>query len=177
MSGATAAGECDGPVPSFREAVASARRVVIGDVVAVHAPGRGEPTSEGWSSRFTLRVRYVPRGGAPAVMEIRDLPTQPCAGWVSARTGDRIALAFDAIAFDPGIQVNTVAWIRGTPWSFTGVETTTVPDAYKLLGLDPPDTSVVSREPPREVPVGLLLVAAAGSLGAVVSQRRFRSGT
>ncbi len=111
------AAECDGPVPSFRDALATAKRVVIGDVIAVRDGGLARAaTNNGWSSRFTLRVRYTPVGDAGRTMEINDLPTQPCAGVIQAREGDRIALAFDATDFSPAIQVNTVAWIRGTPW-------------------------------------------------------------
>ena len=122
-----AAAECDGPVPSFRDALATAKRVVIGDVIAVRDGGLVKAAaSDGWSSRFTLRVRYTPVGAAQQTMDIRDLPTQPCAGVIQAREGDRIALAFDATDFSPPIQVNTVAWIRGTPWDFIGVETISV---------------------------------------------------
>jgi hypothetical protein len=91
------AAECDGPVPSFSGAVATAKRVVIGDVVAVREGGLVKPAaSAGSSSRFTLRVRYAVVGDAEKSMEIRDLLTQPCAGVVQAREGDRIALAFNA---------------------------------------------------------------------------------
>lgn len=170
-----AAAECDGPVPSFRDALATAKRVVIGDVIAVRDGGLVEAAaSDGWSSRFTLRVRYTPVGAAQQTMDIRDLPTQPCAGVIQAREGDRIALAFDATDFSPPIQVNTVAWIRGTPWDFIGVETISVAEVFRLLDLTPPDTATLPEEPPQELPVGLLVALATGALAGSLVWRRSR---
>lgn len=168
------AAECDGPVPSFRDALATAKRVVIGDVIEVREGGLVEAAaSDGWSSRFTLRVRYTPVGEAQQTMEIRDLPTQPCAGVIQAREGDRVALAFEATDFSPPIQVNTVAWIRGTPWDYIGVETITVAEVFRWLDLTPPDTATLPEEPPRELPVGLLVALATGALaGRAVWRRR-----
>lgn len=169
------AAECDGPVPSFRDALATAKRVVIGDVIAVRDGGLVEAAaSDGWSSRFALRVRYTPVGEAQQTMEIRDLPTQPCAGVIQAREGDRIALAFDATDFSPPIQVNTVAWIRGTPWDFSGVETITVAEVFRLLDLTPPDTATLPEEPTQGLPVGLLVALATGALAGSLAWRRSR---
>lgn len=169
------AAECDGPVPSLRDALTTAKRVVIGDVIAVRGGGLVRPAvSDGWSSRFTLRVRYTPVGMAEPTMEIRDLPTQPCAGVMQAREGDRIALAFDATDFTPPIPVNTVAWIRGAPWAFIGVETITVAEVFGLLGLTPPDTATSPEEPTQEVPLGLLVVLGAVALAGDVTWRRRR---
>jgi hypothetical protein len=168
-----AAAECDGPVPSFRDALATAKRVVIGDVIAVRDGGLVETAaSDGWSSRFTLRVRYTPVGAAQRTMEIRDLPTQPCAGVIQAREGDRIALAFDATDFRPPIQVNTVAWIRGTPWDSIEVETISVAEVFRLLDLTPPDTATLPEEPTQEVPVGLLVALATGAVAGSLAWRR-----
>lgn len=164
--------ECIGPDPSFRGALPTAQRVVIGDVIAVHSGGSWDPAEfGGLSSRFTLRVRYVPRGSAPAQMEIVDLPTQPCAEMVIVRKGDRIALLFDGTDFTPPVQVNVAAWIRGTPQDFPGVETTTVREVYMLLGLDPPDTSTTRPGSPRDVGFPLVLLAA--TVGLLVGWRRF----
>lgn len=107
-------------------------------------------------------------------MEIRDLPTQPCAGVIQAREGDRIALAFDATDFSPPIQVNTVAWIRGTPWDFSGVETITVAEVFRLLDLTPPDTATLPEEPTQGLPVGLLVALATGALAGSLAWRRSR---
>lgn len=169
------AAECDGPVPSFRDALSTAQRIVIGDVIAVRDGGLVEATANGgWSSRFLLRVRYTPVGEAEPTMEIRDLSTQPCAGFVIAREGDRIALAFDATDFTPPIQVNTVAWIRGVPWDFIGVETITVTEIFQLLGLAPPDTATLAERSTQESPLGLLVVLAAGALAVSLAWRRTR---
>ena len=141
------AAECDGPIPSFRAVVGTAKRVVIGEVVAVHPSELTAEAADGRSSRFTLRVMDVPRGRAPKMMEIDDLPTQPCAGHVIARAGDRLAIAFDAIDFEPPMRVNTAAWLRGVPPGsefdlLSAFESTTRAEVYRLLGIEPPDTSV-----------------------------------
>ena len=142
-----AVAECDGPIPSFRKAVTTAARIVIGDVVGVDAGGRIEPaTSDGWSSRFTLRVRYVPLGAARDVIEIRDLATQPCAPVVQVRLGDRVAIAFEATDYDPPIEVNSVAWISEQRPDGVWFESTSVDEVYGLLGLNPPETSTVLDE-------------------------------
>lgn len=169
------AAECDGPVPSFRDALATAKRVVIGDVTAVRDGGLVEAAaSDGSSSRFTLRVRYTPVGEAHQTMEISDLPTQPCAGVIQAREGDRVALAFDATDFSPPIQVNTVAWIRGVPWDFIGVETITLAEVFRLLDLAPPDTATHPEERTQQLPVGLLVAVATGALAGSLAWRRSR---
>ncbi len=153
--------DCDGPIPSFRDALSTAKRIVIGDVVAVHGGGQVEPGPGGRSTRFTLRVRFVARGSALAEMVIRDLPTQPCAPIVEARIGDRIALALDATDYSPPTQVNSVAWIEGAPpWE---VETITVAEIFRLLGQAVPDTSTATpgaSTPPSLPADGWLLAAA-----------------
>jgi hypothetical protein len=114
--------------------------VIVGDVTGITPSELWDSSVDGRSSRFTLQVRYVLRGEALPVMSIVDLPTQPCAAVVVARVGDRIAIAFDALDFEPPIRVNTVAWIRGTP-AFEGVETITLAETFSLMGLAAPDTS------------------------------------
>lgn len=59
LTASPVAAACDGPFPSFRDAVGSAERIVIGDVIAA------DPDDPGLASRFTLLVRYVLRGDAP----------------------------------------------------------------------------------------------------------------
>jgi hypothetical protein len=106
------------------------------------------------------------------MLVIEDLPTQPCAAVVQARAGDRIALAFDASDFSPPIQVNSVAWIRGTPWDFIGVETISVPEIFRSLDLTPPDTATVPKRPTQELPVGLLVALMLGALAGSLAWRR-----
>jgi hypothetical protein len=173
--GAPTLAECDGPVPSFRKAIATAQRIVIGDVVNVRRSGSLEPRSDGRSSRFALRVRFVLRGEAPIHMDIRDLQMQPCAGAVIARTGDRIAIAFDAVDFTPAIGVNAVAWIRGTAPT-EDYERITQTEVFELLGLDAPDTAVAMTDPPASAPpLGLLPVGVPGLVGLVLGWRRVGS--
>lgn len=167
--------ECDGPIPSFRDATSTAKRIVIGDVIAVAPGGLVEPGADGRSSRFFLQVRYVLRGQAPSVMEIRDLPTQPCAPGLIAAEGDRLALAFDAIDFTPPIKVNTVAWIRGMAPDWIGIEMITVPEAFALVGLNPPDTSAEPEPVDRvEMTPRALLAVTTGLLALIVLALRFR---
>jgi len=165
-----ASAECDGPVPSFRAVAPTAERVVIGDVVAVRPRAQD---GSGGSSRFTLRVRFVLRGEAPKVMEINDLSTQPCAADVIARVGDRIALAFDGIEYTPPTRVNTVAWIRGTPPSFVGVETISLARTFQILGLSVPETSTLPG-PAEAAPHVLPWIVFVGLVSGLVGYRRFR---
>lgn len=164
------AAECDGPYPSFRAALPTAQQVVIGDVIAVRKGGGWDPAKgSGEASRFTLKVLYVPRGTAPARMEVVDLPTQPCASEVLVRKGDRVALLFDGTDFTPAVTVNVAAWIRGTPQDFPGVETTTVAEVYRLLGLDPPDTSTAPLVPTDHPDHWLVRVITAASIGLLMA--------
>lgn len=173
-SATPAAAECDGPVPSFREALSTAERVVIGDVITTHGAGLAEGGPDGLSSRFTLRVLYAPIGRAPAVMEIHDLPTQPCATVVAARIGDRIAIALGAVDFTPPVQVNSVAWIRGTPLNFPGVEVTSTFEIFSLLGLSPPDTAGASNPDSDRIGKGLVVSLVSGILGGMIGLGRCR---
>lgn len=175
VGGSPVAAECSGSPPSFRDALSTAERIVVGDVVALRDGGLAEPRpNRQSSSRFTLRIRHVLRGQAPAVIKIRDLVAQPCAGVIVAREGDRIAVAFDALDYTPPIRVNAVAWIRGTP-SGEGNETMTVAGLFRRLGLPPPDTAIVApRAPeaaaePRPEPA---LLAVVGLFGLILGWRR-----
>ena len=168
------AAECDGPVPSFRAALASAQRVIVGDVTEVKPSELWDTSVDGRSSRFTLHVRYVLRGEASPVMSIVDLPTQPCAAVVVARVGDRMALAFDALDFEPPIRVNTVAWISGTA-PFEGIETITLGETFSLMGLAMPDTSTGPGPDPLRPTVGTFTVALAGFVATLLAAARFRS--
>jgi hypothetical protein len=155
------AAECDGPIPSFREVAPTARTIVIGDVTAVHPGGLTNGGSGDRWSRFTLAVRFVVRGSAPATMRVRDLPTQPCAPGLIARRGDRIAIAFDGQAFTPAMAVNAAAWIDGEPpyagptW-LSHFESVTADAVFRLAGIDPPatDTSVAEEPADAEEPGG-----------------------
>lgn len=170
------AAECQGSPPSFRDALSTAERIVVGDVVALRDGGLAEPRpNRPSSSRFTLRIRYVLRGQAPAVVQIRDLVAQPCAGVIVARKGDRIAIAFDALDYTPPIRVNAVAWIRGTPE--LGNETITEMGLFRRLGLQAPDTAIVTPHPPKNAPVSEpAFLAVAGLLGLALGWRRSGSG-
>lgn len=130
-----AAAACDGPFPSFREAARTATRIVVGDVVAA------EPDATGYATRFTLRVTDVLRGSASATLTIRDLPATPCTPPISARLGDRIAIALGDLAFEPPMRVNAVAFVRGTPPDYPGIERITMAELLALVGPPPPATS------------------------------------
>jgi hypothetical protein len=168
-----AAAECDGPISSFRAVAGSAERVVIGDVAAIRDGGLAEAwQTGGWSSRFTLQVRYSPVGDAPSTLAIDDLPTQPCAPVMMAREGDRIAIAFGATDFTPPIRVNTIAVIDGRPYEHPGIETITTSEVFRLLGLVPPDTSTSLDEGSDPPAPGLLGVIGAALLAGGLAWRR-----
>lgn len=172
-SASPTAAECDGPAPSIRHALLTAARVVIGDVTAVQGGGLVEPGPDGRSSRFTLRVRYVLRGEASAEMDIRDLPTQPCAPGVEARVGDRLALAFDATDFSPPIPVNAVGWIRGSPPNFADFETITLIETFRLLGQSPPDTAIAEPARSPDSPGAPFVLLASALVGLMFGWRGF----
>jgi hypothetical protein len=65
-----------GPVPSFRDALATTQRVIVGDVTEVEPSDLWDPTVDGRSTRFTLHVRFALRGEATPVMS-RDT-VRPC---------------------------------------------------------------------------------------------------
>jgi hypothetical protein len=133
-----AAAECNGPSSPFAEAVGSAKRIVIGDVVAI------VPTKDligGFSGQFTIQVSHVVRGDAVTRLDLSYETTDPCSGnTIIAGIGDRIALAFGATAFNRPVQVTGVAWIVGQPNG--NFETTTIEDVYKLAGVPMPETTV-----------------------------------
>ena len=173
VGGSPVAAECSGSPPSFRDALSTAERIVVGDVVALRDGGLAEPRpSRPSSSWFSLKIRYVLRGQAPVVMRIRDLVAQPCAGVIVARKGDRIAVAFDALDYTPPIRVNAVAWIRGTP-SGEGNETITEAGLFRRLGLRAPDTAIATPRPPETAPRSEpALLAAVGLVGLMFGWRR-----
>ena len=175
----TARGECDGPFASFQNAAPTARRIVIGQVVA-SLPG--PPESDGRTSRFTLQGWSVLDSDQPTVVDVRDLISQPCAGYIMARPGDRIAIAFEGHDFTPRIVVNAVAWVEGAPPPFDGIESTNVGAIYALLGRVPPVLATpATPEPPAGNPssdgriwLAVALLAAVVFLGTVAWRRRAR---
>lgn len=173
-----ALGECDGPFPSFEHASLNARRIVIGQVVAT-LPG-AEPLEDGRTSQFVLRGWSVLEDDRPVEIDVRDVKTQPCAGYIMARPGDRIAIAFEGRDFVPAQVVNAVAWLQGDPPPFAGIESTTIAAIYVRLGRVPPvlvapGAAAPSAGPSIEWPIAVLtLLAAASALGVVVLRRRTR---
>jgi hypothetical protein len=142
------AAECDGPIPSFREAAPNATTILIGDVTAVRHGGLTDGDEDGRWSRYTLKVRHVVRGVAPGTMAIRDLQTTGCAPGIIVHQGDRIAIAFDVHA--PGmVPFNAAAWIVGEP-AYASLkydshfEVTTTDAVFRLAGKEAPETSTLS---------------------------------
>lgn len=180
----TVAAECDGPFPSFRKVAVTAELVVIGDVVGIERGGAWDPAENGVSSVFALQLRHVLRGEAPALMQFRDLPTQPCASVVGVRLGDRIALAIGGSDFSPPVEANMVAWIeRAPPPGFTGdviseADVFTEAEVFSLLGVELPS----EQAPPVEAPPGLeaqipILVILAAAMAVAIGWRMRRRGT
>ena len=83
-----------------------------------------------------------------------------------------MAIAFGGTDFTPPMEVNAIAWIRGDPLDFPGAETTTTREVFRLLGLDPPETSTSSVAPTPPLPVELIAAMLSGLLGTVIMRRR-----
>ncbi len=170
--------ECDGPFPSFEHAAPSARRIVIGQVVAT-LPG-AEAFEDGRTSQFVLRGWSVLEDDRHVEIEVRDVQSQPCSGYIVARPGDRIAIAFEGHDFAPAQVVNAVAWLEGDPPPIDGIEFTTIGAIYARLGRVPPvpvatDPAEPAADPWISTPtVVLLVLAATSALGVVVLRRRPR---
>lgn len=159
----TALADCDAVMPSFHDYAPSTKLVVIGDVTAVERSPWQD--AEGRSSRFTLRVSAVLRGRAPAVMRLRDIAYSQCADHkILVAKGDRIALALNGVAFTPPVPFSTIAWIRGRPGGWFGVETTTEADVLARFRSMPPNTATAPGSPRQDGPpfalIGLPGVAA-----------------
>ena len=173
-----ALGECDGPFPSFEHAAPNARRIVIGQVIAT-LPG-AEALEDGRTSQFVLRGWSVLEDDRTVEIDVRDLQSQPCAGYIVARPGDRIAIAFEGRDFVPAQIVNAVAWLQGDPPPFAGIESTTIAAIYARLGrvppvLEAPGAAAPAAGPTIEWPIlVLLLLAAATAPGVFVLRRRTR---
>jgi hypothetical protein len=136
--------ECDGPATSFREKAPGAPTVVIGSVTAID-PNRIVPDDDdpGRSSGFSLTVDYVLLGTAPETLRLEDLASGPCSGLVTVRPGDRLAVALglsDRLLFGERTWA-AVAWVQGGPHDYEGIERITLGEAFRLLGLQPPETS------------------------------------
>lgn len=176
------AAECDGPFPSFREVVKTARTIVIGDVVAVDRGGAWDPIDGGLSSRFTLQIVYVVRGASGAVVRIDDMPTQQCAPVIGARLGDRVALAVDGLAFTPPVAANMIAWIdvippaEFGPGSMSPADTYTVDEVFALTGQQVPQPPAPA-ETSFPWPVLLAAILVAVILLIALTRRRLRRAT
>lgn len=142
-----AAAECDGPPVSYRTYASSAPTVVIGRVSAIDS-GRIDPDADdpGRSTGFTLAVQSVLRGTAGQTLDLVDVRSGPCSAPLAVRVGDRIAIASglqDRLFFGDETWA-AVAWIEGEPPAWLAeVERLSVAEVFRVLGLDPPDTSVV----------------------------------
>lgn len=165
--------ECDGPHPTFDRTVATARRLVIGEVVAVRPGGIWDDHDLGVSSRFSVRVDVILRGGSPPRLEIDDVMTQPCAAPLVARRGDRILLALDGSDFAPPVSTNMIAWIDGEPISDVGFETRlSLQEAFALVGRPVPEPNAPESGP--DGSAALLAVGAAAAVGIAIGVVRRR---
>ncbi len=120
----------------------------------------------------------VLRGGSAPLLEIDDVMTQPCAGALVARRGDRIVLALDGSDFVPPVSANMIAWIDGEPVRDVGFETRlSLEEAFALVGRPVPEPDAPESGP--DGGAALLAVGAAGvaavGLAIGVTRRRGRS--
>jgi hypothetical protein len=153
-------GECDGPYPSFREVAPSAATVIVGTVVDAQIEGGGWD----WAYRFTLQVDQVLRGSAAPMVAVRDLPSQPCAPFIAAKAGSRIALALDGFAYEPPIKVNAVAIIDGARADDIGVDELTLEQIFAIVPPPPapPERNAVLDLVPAFSILGLIVLVVGG---------------
>ena len=147
---------------------------MIGQVIAT-LPG-AEPFEDGRTSQFVLRGWSVLENDRAVEIDVRDVLSQPCSGYIVARPGDRIAIAFEGHDFAPAQVVNAVAWLQGEPPPFDGIEFTTIATIYARLGRVPPAPMsldpAAAAGPSLDWPIVVLLVLAATSALVVVVLRR-----
>lgn len=158
--------------PSFRDALRSARTIVVGEVID------GEP--ENWLDTFTFRVDEVLRGTAPQVMQIHQLRSGlplticPSDSFAYVMNGDHLALALGALAPNGKTRIDAIAYVQGSPDSFLmpGVERIPVAEVRELAGL--PSTDALADDDAPSSPTLLVLLSAV--LGVVLwlvrSQKR-----
>ena len=168
------------PWPSFREAVRTADRIVVGEVNDSYKVASGDHTvtyvvAQGQDMLlFDLRVIEVVRGRSAPVLEFREpvrsgAPLKFCQdSHLYVNAGDVIALAFDARVASYPRPVLAVAWLSSTPDPFTmpGVERLTIDDVRLLAGAPATDIDEPAPIPARSIPLIPLLVA--GLFGALV---------
>ena len=172
MSPMPADAECNpsGADPSFRRALAYARRVIVGTVVAV-APDDLNPPGTA-SYRFTVAVEDVLRGAPASVIDVDRLETGACVRWLSAAEGDRIALLLDIGGSDSSIARHTAAWITGSPPPVTGYETITLGEVLDLVRPATPDTSTMPADSDDGWSLRLSVALIAGLFGGFLAWRR-----
>lgn len=175
--------ECnpEGTYPKFADAAASARTIVLGDVVDLSEGGPSDPVVDGWSSSFTLLVGAIVRGSAPLLWEFSAITTVPCAPPVVVHTGDRIVLALEARNADTGVTFNTVAWVVGQAPPQVPFERLTEADVLSFgegVGLRPGDPAATDSGPPLAAGIAILVgVLLAAGAGALMISRARRSGS
>ena len=173
------AADCNGPYPSFTAVAPTANRIVYGTVVRV------EPIDAGWSTRFRLRGWSILGGLRPTEVWVRGVLSQPCSGPLLARVSDRIAIAFDGVAFDTKVPANAIAWIGGQPPDMVGIELLTVAEVFAAAGVaapeviptPPPTTTAPSADPSLAGSVSWLWsislsVVGIGALGMALRRRQ-----
>lgn len=113
--------------PAFKNIAPTARRVVVGTVTESLSPAH--PDLRAWqygltdpSDKFRLRVDEVLRGAAPEIIEVRRLRSglplrdkRPGCRYLTAKVGDRIAIAYRGRLKGATGRYTTVAWIEGRP--------------------------------------------------------------
>jgi hypothetical protein len=143
----------------------TADQVVIGAVsnAEIEAPNE-------YASAFTVSVERVLVGPRQAVIEVRDLVTNPaCGTTLMARDGDRIALAIGGTDFGHAKRVSAIAYLAGIPHR-PDIESMTVADVYVAAGI--PDTAALPAARPVGVAVWLVVAAAIGGCVLALWDRR-----
>jgi len=135
------------PYPPVTEAVPSAREIIVGTVLE---------SINGSPGDFTLRIDEVLRGDA-AVGQVRRItylypnwPNEKLDGgvitsctYLTAKPGDVIAIAYQALADDGRTRINAAGWIKGSPdyWNEGWGEIATLSELRALAALPPTDAA------------------------------------
>ncbi len=173
VGGSPVAAECTGSSPSFRDALSTADRIVVGDVVALHHWRVGRAATqpavvESVHPPDPLRAAWTGPGGHP---DPRSRGSAVCRRDRRARgRQDRRGVRCPGLhPADPGQRGGLDP---GTP-SGEGNETITEAGLFRRLGLPAPDTAIATPRAPEAAPSSEpALLAVAGLFGLIFGWRR-----
>jgi len=103
------------------------------------------------------------------------VPSTQRSGYLVARLGDRVAIAFGGRAFTTQIEGNAIAWIAGRMPDGAGLERLTEAGLFELVDIDPALSAPESVDQPSEIPSPLIAAAGGIAMAAALGLRRMRA--